>query len=141
MLKRYELIRLNYSIFRRIKLDQLVQHIQHILDEHAIQDYFLTFELTYFFANCVNNMKINKDHYANKTELLVKNIEYIYNKIVREMPPDKQKCYETCKIKITNDVNYILKNNLLIRINSFHFYSKYLYNFFFQQNIYIVEKI
>lgn len=139
MPKKYELVKFHRSIKEQLKLDKLVEYIEKTLTHNILKDHFMTFCITYFFCNCVANLQITT-HDNNTPEFYIKHVNYIYSKLYTLI--DKGSYLPKIdNNKISNDIKYILTNKMVIRINSIHYNLKKLYVFFFQQNIYIVEKI
>lgn len=138
MLKKYELVKFHYSIKDQLKMDKLVEYIEKTFTVDILKDHFLTFCLTFFFCNCVANLKMKTQ--TDTAEFYIKHVNYIYAKLYKTID-DGSFLPKINDAKIANDIRHILDNHMIIKINSFYYNLKKLYVFFFQQNIYIVEKI
>lgn len=139
-MKKYELIQPHPAIREQIKMDRLIEYIEKILNENILKDHFLSFSLTFFFCNCVANLNADRIFFSTKHEFYMKHVMYIYKQIYEKINGGSY-IAKLDQLKIKNDIKFIIQHRMLLHINSLRYTIKKLYLFFFQNNIYIVEKI
>lgn len=133
MTKKYELLHHPSILRRHVKTTIMVKFIQDTFDNIDLARFRLSIELTLYICNCLHNMDPSPHEHRDLVFYQQQTIA-VYETLLKAALTDEE------KQRVCIDVQYLMREKMLVRIHWMYYHWVQLYNFFFQPSVYIVEQ-